>query len=275
MSSRAKGFVSLSLLFVWTWLGSCFCNLVLPASQFQDIIDDVGVTSMIYKASPGHSLSLVSGDRRGKILKDLCRKELAKMHPNSRIQDAVRGACCNGQQRGAHQAEYDFSIGKKRIECKSSFMKWSARSQEWQVLFYMVKLPWAGIRERASFDDLYLILVTPDHVDIIKHDLETFLFKHATSSSYRVHIAGSRKQECWKIAYDQILEKLLGRESRCSLVAQVDLSNPQVQSWISKSLRTASTPQDDAYNRIPLSGMTSALRDPANCAKIRCDSPSR
>ena len=228
MSSRAKGFVSLSLLFVWTWLGSCFCNLVLPASQFQDIIDDVGVTSMIYKGSPGHSLSLVSGDRRGKILKDLCRKELAKMHPNSRIQDAVRGACCNGQQRGAHQAEYDFSIGKKRIECKSSFMKWSARSQEWQVLFYMVKLPWAGIRERASFDDLYLILVTPDHVDIIKHDLEMFLFKHATSSSYRVHIAGSRKQECWKIA-EQILEKLLGRESRCSLVAQVDLSNPQVE----------------------------------------------
>lgn len=263
MTSFSQGFVSLFLLCICTWLASPICYLKLRGSQFQDIIDDTGVTSRLYKGHAAHSLSLLSGYRRGVILQDLCRKELAKMNPNSKIQAGTHGTCCNGQRRAEHQSENDGRIDERGFECKSSLIKWKKDQKCWYVSFSRIKLPLAGIREQAPFDELYLIILSPDHVYIVKHDLNSFVTtagKATSESGHHIWVRGTAKQECWKTAWKQILEKLLGGESGCSLIAQVDLSNPGVQSWLSQSLRRGATLQDAAYLGIPFSSMNSALR---------------
>ena len=260
MSSCAKCFVSLSLLFSWTWLGSCVCYLSLRASQFKDIIDDVGVTSSTYIGHAGQALSLLSGHRCGNISVELCKKVLAEMHPNSQIQDATQGFCCNGQRRAPHQSEYDFLFDGRRIECKSSVLSWDMSLEQWFVRFSRIKLPYSDVREQAPFDDLYVLLISPDHVDIIKHDLKTRVSKHSHSRSCRVCIRGKGKVECWRTARVQILDKLLSRDSGCSLVAQVDLTDPALQSWLSKRLGKITTVQDVTYSGVPLSSMTSSDR---------------
>ena len=243
------------------------CLLVLPATQFQEIIDDVGQTSRCYKGHAAYPLSLLSSNRRGRILQELCRKELAQMHPNSRIQDAFQRTCCNGRRRGAHQSEYDFSFNERRIECKSSMVMWNKSDRRWCVEFARIKLPLTGVREQAPFDDLYLILLSPDRVDIIKHDLVTGISQcgqETAVSGHKIKLCGPRGVDCWKTARTEILDKLLG--SACSLKARVDLSNPGLQSWLSQSLRDAALPQDEAYFDAPLNSMTSQIRGLRNLA---------
>ena len=186
------------------------------------------------------------------------------MHPNSKIQDARQGAKCNGRRRAAHQTEYDFSIDGRRIECKSSLVRWDNCNQCWFTSFTGVKLPLTGVREHAPFDDLYLILLSPDRVDIIKHDLETRIShcgKETQFCGYQIKVWGSKGEVCWKAARRQILDKLLlDGERGCSLRARIDLSNPALQSWLSQSLRTTVLPQDEAYFDTPLNSMTSSVR---------------
>ena len=97
-------------------------------------------------------------------------------------------------------------------------------------------------------------------MDIIKHDLKTFVSKHSQSESFRVCVRGKRKQKCYKTAKMQILDKLLSRDSGCSLVTQLDIRDPARQSWLSKNLRTIATLQNAAYSGVPLSSMTSSDR---------------
>lgn len=247
----------------WSFDQQCRCLVKLCSSQFQDIIDDVGVASQHYKGRAGYPLSVLSGHRRGTILQQFCRKQLAEMYPRSMIQDAVPGISGNGRRRARHQSEYGFSFDQRRIECKSSLMQWNKKRQNWLVSFSGIKLPWADVRVQAPFDDLYLMMVSPNHLDIIKHDLKTFVAtngKSTLSIGHQIRIHASRKQRCWKAARAQILDKLLSRESSCSAVAHLEFSNPGIQSWLSQSLRRAAAPQDEAYLGTPLGSMSSSLR---------------
>ena len=58
--------------------------LVLSASQFLHILKKPDLTSQAYIGNAGHELSLLSGQRRGKILEQFCKKELARLNPNSK-----------------------------------------------------------------------------------------------------------------------------------------------------------------------------------------------
>ena len=204
--------------------------LVLSASQFQHIWNDPGRTSQAYLGHAGHELSLLSGKRRGMIMQELCKKELAVLHPHSTITEPSQGACCNGARRSANNALY--------------------------------KLPWPGFRDRAPFDELYLTLFSPDSLYIIKHDLQTGVSaagKRTGISGHDIEVTGASGQECWQTARSQMLDKFLA-PGRCELVAQIDLSGVEVRNWQRNQMEGMTSRQDDAYQGIPLKHMTPRSR---------------
>ena len=187
-------------------------SLVLSASQFLHILEKPDLTSQGYIGHAGHELSLLSGQRRGRILERFCRKELARLNPNSKIQEPAPGTCCNGARRSMSQAEYDFCIDGRRIECKSAQRSWDNANKHWRAHFHKVKLPWPGFRNQAPFDELYLTLCSPDSLHIIKHDLQSRAYtagKRTGSSGHVIVVQGARGQKCWQSARSQILDKLL------------------------------------------------------------------
>ena len=78
--------------------------VVLSASKIKHILKDAGQTCKAYASYAGRAFSLVCAKRRGIILQE----ELARLHPHSTIEEPTRGARCNGAQRSASQAEWDF-----------------------------------------------------------------------------------------------------------------------------------------------------------------------
>ena len=223
--------------------------LVLSASQFQHILNDPAQTS------------LLSGKRRGMILQELCKKELARLHPHSTIEEPMPGTCWNGARRSANNALCDFVLDNRKIECKSAQMSWSKRRTGWLVRFRHVKLP-SGYRYQAPFDDLYLTLFSPDSLYIIKHDLQTGVTavgKQTGSDGHDIVVYGASGQECWQSARSQILDKILA-PGRCKLVAQIDLSGVEVRSWLRKQMEELRAPQDYVYQNVPLSHMTTRKR---------------
>ena len=51
----------------------------------------------------------------------------------------------HGSRRGRHRAEYDFLMGGRRVEVKSSRMVWVKKQRHWLVQFANVKLPHANL----------------------------------------------------------------------------------------------------------------------------------
>ena len=244
---------------VFGWQLRC---LVLSASRFQHILNNPGQSSKAYLGRAGHELSLLSGKRRGMILQELCKKEVARLNPHSTITEPSRGARCNGAQRSASQAEWDFSLGGRKVECKSAQMSWQENGKRWSVRFQGIKLPRPGFREQAPFDDLYLTIFSPDSLYIIKHDLRMGVIsvgKMTGSSGHDIQICGARRQECWQTALSQILDKLLAA-GHCKLVAHIDLSATEVRVFLAQQMEGMAARQDTEYEGVPLSQMTPALR---------------
>ncbi|CAK9023500.1 unnamed protein product [Durusdinium trenchii] len=238
--------------------------LVLSASRFQHILNDPGQTSEAYAGHAGRALSLVCSKRRGTILSDFCKKELARLNPGSKIEGPTPGNRCNGARRSASQAEYDFSMDGAKIRCKSAQMSWKRRENRWVVNFRSVKLPWPGFRDQAPFDHLYLILFSPDSLHIIKHDLRTGVYsvgKSTGSEGHSIHVRGPPGQKCWQTARSQILQKLLAPgHGHCKLVAHIDLSGAELRSWVAQRIQELTKLQDHAYKAVPLNHMSPQLR---------------
>ncbi|CAK9070883.1 unnamed protein product [Durusdinium trenchii] len=131
--------------------------LVLSASQFLHILEKPDLTSQAYIGNAGHELSLLSGQRRGKILEQFCKKELARMKPSSKIEEPTEGTRCDGTRRSRYHSEYDFTMDGRKVECKSSQMSWNNSGKCWYFHFSSIKLPRLGVRDQAPFDELYLI----------------------------------------------------------------------------------------------------------------------
>ena len=66
---------------------------------------------------------------------------------------------------GVYHAEYDFRLNGRRVEIKSSQLKWNTGNGTWYVSFGGLKF--------GAFDDLYLVIFSPQRLDLIKHDLTT------------------------------------------------------------------------------------------------------
>ena len=206
--------------------------------------------------------SLLSRTRRGKILEQFCKKELARLIPNSKIEEPSEGDRCNGSRKPSSQAEYDFMLNGRKTECKSAQMSWDNANKNWRAKFHKVKLSWPGFCDWAPFDDLYLTLFSPDSLHIIRHDLHTGVTGAGESTGitgHQISAQGMKGQECWQSARSQILDKFLG-PGHCKLVAHIDLSATAARTFLTQQMEGMTARQDGAYQGVPFHHMAPQLR---------------
>ena len=101
-------------------------SLVIPAREFNDMLEDVSETSIAYS---GQLLAQLSPARRGHVLQDVLQQVLSQRYPDMQVQDPVLGLDKNGKLLDSRRAKYDFSIGGRRVECKSAKVSWCRSKQ--------------------------------------------------------------------------------------------------------------------------------------------------
>ncbi|CAE7876372.1 unnamed protein product [Symbiodinium necroappetens] len=145
--------------------------LVLQACTFSHILDleEGPSTAGVF----GHPLWKLSPSRRVVVLQEVARSVLQRAYPESHFQDPVPGMSASGFARPLHQAEWDWTMDGRRVECKSSSLSWHKCGCQWRAQFHAVKLAHDGCRQHALFDGLLLVLLSPDCLDIVQHDLRT------------------------------------------------------------------------------------------------------
>ncbi|CAE7945001.1 unnamed protein product [Symbiodinium sp. KB8] len=172
----------------------------------------------------GHPLAQLSPARRGQVLQDVVQSVLRRCsgtevaRPRPRLN--VRGTAC-----GSHQAEYDFTVGGRRVECKSAQLYWCRGSARWQAQFRHIKL------HQNQFDDLYLALFTPSDLLILQHDLFTLVHSRGKLDVERgtgIRVGGPKHERSWSVAARHIRERFLNPASNCRLVARLDANGPEI-----------------------------------------------
>ena len=232
--------------------------LLLKASEFQHLFEE-GPTEKIYQGTP---MSGLGQAQQGKILQEWARKVLEEKYPKTEILDPESGLCSNGSLRGRNQAEYDFLMGGRRVEIKSTRLVWDSTLRRWGVHFQAVKKSGAE-RKEAAFDDLYLVIVSPGGLHLIKHDLCTGVStcgKATAVIGHRVKVFGSRNSTCWKEALETILRTLC-RQGSCSVIDEHALSNPSVKAMLlSRGRETPLAVQASLLANIPMGRMSREKR---------------
>ena len=227
--------------------------LVLKASEFQHLFEE-GPTEKVYANTPVSGLSQA---QQGKILQEWARKVLQEKNPGTVISDPDPGRCWNGIKRGVHRAEYDFLMGRRRVEIKSSRMAWSSTAGCWYGHFVCVKLP-SGERTESVFDDLYLVLLSPRGLHLIRHDLVTALStrgKLTEIGGHAIRVCGSAGTGCWDDALNDMLDKLC-KQGHCTVVDEGHFSQLDVK----ELLKNAISPGQAVVAGLPMSSMSREKR---------------
>eukprot|EP00933_Yihiella_yeosuensis_P043411 TRINITY_DN38198_c0_g1_i1.p1 TRINITY_DN38198_c0_g1~~TRINITY_DN38198_c0_g1_i1.p1 ORF type:complete len:401 (-),score=42.31 TRINITY_DN38198_c0_g1_i1:196-1398(-) len=225
--------------------------VVVPASQFQDLLSQQPHQGKIYDS---HPLALASAKRRGEVLATLARSTLAAMNPTARVENAEQGITCNGARRGKFREKYDWKFSGRRVECKSSLLHWSESQGLWTFQFYGAKFC-----TPAAFDDLVLVLFTPRGIYIYAHDLQTGVQSCGNKTAYLGHkiTFQARGKLCWQSALEGILRKLDSDKNGCQLLARIPLSDPSILDELDKQMCQL---QINAFKEIPLRDMSGTQR---------------
>lgn len=231
--------------------------VVLNSACFQHIIDPATDRRAAYGDDP---LARISEKRRGMLLESLARGILERLHPESEAADAGSAlTCCNGRRLNA---EWDFSLGGRRVEIKSSMLTFDIKTRVWRVVFSNIKLSRGCLHSMQPFDDLYLLIYTPTGFYLVKHDLQTCVSKDGIRTSTRGHIVqirGSVGEFSWEMAVKTVLNKLM-LSGACELVATVSPTDPIVSTLYSQLSRQSQDLQDNLYESTPLSTMSNCER---------------
>ena len=119
------------------------------------------VTTTTHDAYKGVPLATHSSKARGDILERVARRVMEKTMGETAC-DPSSSVRVNGSKRGRNSGAYDFMIGGRRVEAKSSQLKWNSHMKHW-------KTHWQNIK-RDEYDDLLLILYSPVGVHLFLHD---------------------------------------------------------------------------------------------------------
>ena len=218
--------------------------LTLGASQFKHIWADAGRTAEIYN---NHPLAIMNPKRRSMVMEDWARKMLEETGTNCEIQDPIPGKRVDGSRRGVCHAEYDFLLNGRRVEVKSSQLRWDDSNRRWKVLFGSVRF--------GAFDDLFLVIFSPHGLDLIKHDQKTGVSMPALATECRGGTVAIYGEPQWQNSMDTILAKL------CEGGNSVHLGRTSIDESACKTLfdrHDGYTSQ--LYREVPLASMSPQLR---------------
>ena len=229
--------------------------LLLKASEFQHLFQE-GPTEAIYNNTPVRALGQ---QQQGELLQEWARRVLQEKNPQLAFSDPEPGIRQNGSRRPAHQSPYDFLMEGRRVEVKSARMVWEAANRCWMVRFRDIKL------QSFAFDDLYLVLFSPEGLYLIKHDFTTGTSADGKLTHVRGHsiaVYGSRANTCWEEALQLLLQKLC-EDGSCSLIATEPFSGPGFRSTLFGREPEHSehySRGQAALNGIPMSNMSYCIK---------------
>ena len=227
--------------------------LVLQSSEFEHLFEE-GPTELAYA---GTLIQDLSQYEQGMMCQKWARKVLQEQNPEATILDPEPGTCCDGRSRGLYRADYDFILDGSRVEIKSARMAWHSHERCWRVHFSSVKIAYAE-RVKAAFDDLYLVIVSPKGLHLIKHDLVTGVGSNGISTKvggHRIMVRASRGIDCCEEASVQIMQKLCEQGS-CQVVAEKPFSELDSKLLVSREVSRGRT----AVAGLPMSGMSNEKR---------------
>ena len=151
----------------------------------------------------------------------------------------------------------------RRVELKTSQLRFSAANGAWRVAFHKVKLARDGCRAKQPFDDLYLLIYAPDGFYLIKHDLKTGVAKAGVRTAIHGHsvkVYAKEGQTCWREGLQTILDKMTLRGC-CDLVAYIPKSDALAQALHTEiRSKESSHAGYSFYQGVPLFTVSSSTR---------------
>ena len=226
---------------------------MLHCSAFQHLFEE-GLTEKAYANTPVCDLRQYE---QGRICEAWATKVLQEQNPEAEISDSELGTCCNGTRRGKHQTLCDFVLDNQRVEVKSTKMVWDSASRQWRVVFRRVKFR-SGKQFANAFDDLYLVIVSPNGFHLIKRDLATGISTNGSStevSGHTIRITGSTSNTSWEEALRGICWKLC-TQGGCSLIAQRCFDEPGFLGNILTERASICSRHTAALDGLPMSNMS-------------------
>ncbi|CAE7197329.1 mad2l1-1 [Symbiodinium sp. CCMP2592] len=228
--------------------------LTLQAAQFADAFaSPPSVTSEAYSNDPVFKLH---GAQKGRVLQKAIWNSLAKSSPSMQLSDACPGSCVDGRRRAPHQAEFDFTYGGRRVECKGASMVWNPTRHSWYARWHRIKF------NLACFDELFLAFHSPGQVDIILHDGHAGVSSwgsRTTALGHMVSFAAGRAIDDPANARQQILAKMLQPSGLCKHFAT--LSCTSLSEFVADELaRESSYFALSCYSGIPLADLSHSAR---------------
>lgn len=235
----------------------CFGSLVMPAVHFSSLQGGAPtITADVYR---GALLASLTPKMRGEVLATVARNVMKDLGSECAVADAMPGQCVDGRQRSQSQAEYDWLYNGRRVECKSSQIRFIVGKSLWYFRFSGVKLAIQGQRATDAFDDLLLVLYTPRRLHVYRHDLTTGVYsagKVTHSRGYIVQI-GSAKALNWLDGLESILAKLDAGSNRCERIIDIPLDDHRVKD---ACLRHRVHAMQDIYENVPLANLNPPSR---------------
>ena len=198
-----------------------------------DYMDGGVTTTTTHDAYNGVPLATHSPKARGDILERVARRVMENKLGETAC-DPPSGVCVNGSKRGRNQDTYDFMIGGRRVEVKSSQLLWDRHKKRWVVQWHAIK--------RDEYDELVLVLYTPVGVHLYIHDHTYGVTTHGKSQHARggtVIVHAPCNEPSISAATDAIRAKMAPMH-----YASIDFSEFE-------DLVTTTTTHD-AYNGVPL-----------------------
>ena len=235
------------------------CLVVLDSSHFHHIISDLGHTLVGYEDDP---LARVSPSRRGLLLETLARRMLERTFPERCSQDACSSQLClDGRRRSTYIAEWDFTLGGRRVEIKTAKLCFDLSTQSWRVTFSNVKF--AGAEGHHNpFDDLYLLIYAPDAFYLIRHDLSAGVSSagvQTQSCGHTIRFYGRHKQGSWKDALKTILDKI-AVSSACEVVDIASKADALATALYAELQVSARHAHEKEYDYVPMGFLSPVAR---------------
>lgn len=206
--------------------------------MLSDYLGDVTMTKT-HNAYVGVPLAELSSSARGDIMEKVAQRAMERATGQCACAP-TSGTCVNGRKRGRNQERCDFVISGRRVEVKSSQLKWDANRRSWTA-------HWQDIK-RDAYDDLLLVLYTPFGVYMFTHDgTYGVSSRGVVSRGVNVKVYAPRNVESISIATDAMLAKL-------NHVRYASLAFSDFEDFVT------TTTTHNAYIGVPLAGMSEKAR---------------
>ena len=242
------------------WLTSCGKKtrqlLTLQASQVPDALaQELTATQAAYVEDP---LLGLESTQKGRVLQQAIVQTLAGSDGSIRVHQAAPGLCVNGSRRAAHQAEFDFMYGSRRVECKGTSLAWSRASRSWSATWTNIKF------SQACFDDLFLALHSPGRIDVLQHDGMSFVSAQGARTAalgHTVKVRGSSALEDAGQACQEIVEKLEKAPNTCHHIGSMQSDSGFIDDLVAKERQNQSASLSSYWYRgVPLFDHSPCLR---------------